>query len=344
MSSPQKIQANRRNARKSTGPRTQAGKDASRRNALRHGLCCDPDGLVLHDRDALALDAELARWVEHYQPDGPAEEALIRRAALASVRLDRCALAESAALASRRRHAEDDWRDGLLAEAAELDDRLEADPEAAARRLRRTPEGCDRLAARWRWLRNQADANHRWDDAEEALALGLARGLAGLDPEAFRRACDLTRDPEHRRVNSESHARALASREELTRGCDQALALIEDLKAGHAARWHDQERQEANLRALFDPGPEAALLRRYESAASQELHRSLDRLGKLRRETQWWDDEEDEDPEIEPMIMPQVVAAQSIDVDPRNEATIPPAGSGDGPKWPVGTLGLLGSV
>ena len=37
-SSPAKIAANRRNARRSTGPRSAAGKARARRNAFRHGL------------------------------------------------------------------------------------------------------------------------------------------------------------------------------------------------------------------------------------------------------------------------------------------------------------------
>ena len=41
MTSDQKIAANRNNAKKSTGPCSQAGRKASRRNALRHGLAID---------------------------------------------------------------------------------------------------------------------------------------------------------------------------------------------------------------------------------------------------------------------------------------------------------------
>jgi hypothetical protein len=41
MTSDRKIVANRQNARKSTGPKSTAGKHRSRRNALRHGLATD---------------------------------------------------------------------------------------------------------------------------------------------------------------------------------------------------------------------------------------------------------------------------------------------------------------
>jgi len=41
MTSYRQIQANRRNALKSTGPRTKAGKHASRCNAVRHGLTAE---------------------------------------------------------------------------------------------------------------------------------------------------------------------------------------------------------------------------------------------------------------------------------------------------------------
>jgi hypothetical protein len=41
MTSARQLQANRHNALKSTGPRTISGKQASRRNALRHGLTAE---------------------------------------------------------------------------------------------------------------------------------------------------------------------------------------------------------------------------------------------------------------------------------------------------------------
>jgi len=41
MTSIRQIEANRRNATRSTGPNTEAGKQRSRRNAIRHGLCAE---------------------------------------------------------------------------------------------------------------------------------------------------------------------------------------------------------------------------------------------------------------------------------------------------------------
>ncbi len=51
-----KLQANRANAKKSTGPRTERGKASSRRNALRHGLT---SRIVLFDPQKTPLDPNL---------------------------------------------------------------------------------------------------------------------------------------------------------------------------------------------------------------------------------------------------------------------------------------------
>jgi hypothetical protein len=51
MTSFRQIEANRRNAIKSTGPNTEHGKRRSRRNAVRHGLCAETVVEIIEDTD-----------------------------------------------------------------------------------------------------------------------------------------------------------------------------------------------------------------------------------------------------------------------------------------------------
>src|SRR5205823_3102764 len=53
-----RIQANRKNAQRSTGPKTASGKERSRRNALKHGLT--GEGTVLPEDLQLEVAAEVA--------------------------------------------------------------------------------------------------------------------------------------------------------------------------------------------------------------------------------------------------------------------------------------------
>src|ERR1700730_14005124 len=51
MTSFRQIEANRRNALKSTGPTTEPGKHRSRQNAVRHGLCAETVIEIVEDSD-----------------------------------------------------------------------------------------------------------------------------------------------------------------------------------------------------------------------------------------------------------------------------------------------------
>jgi hypothetical protein len=75
MSSQKQIEANRRNALKSTGPKSEEGKAHSRMNALRHGLTAAQAVLPHEEED----DYEKLRegMLESYSPEDPAELALI---------------------------------------------------------------------------------------------------------------------------------------------------------------------------------------------------------------------------------------------------------------------------
>ena len=76
MASLKQTAANRRNAQRSTGPRSAAGKAASRANALRTGIYAECETILPHE-DPAALDALAADYYEQYDPQTPAERCLV---------------------------------------------------------------------------------------------------------------------------------------------------------------------------------------------------------------------------------------------------------------------------
>jgi hypothetical protein len=91
------IEANRRNARKSTGPKTQAGKAASKLNALKHGILSREvvvRGLKIRE-SSREFDSLRRQFWEQYAPLGPVEEMLVDRIVTAYWRQRRALTAES---------------------------------------------------------------------------------------------------------------------------------------------------------------------------------------------------------------------------------------------------------
>jgi hypothetical protein len=81
------IQANKRNAQKSTGPKTPEGKAAVRHNALKHGLLAEHVLVIGEDKDELRALGE--RMVAKLQPEGELEELLVEQIVAAHWRLQR---------------------------------------------------------------------------------------------------------------------------------------------------------------------------------------------------------------------------------------------------------------
>ena len=97
--SPQKIEANRRNAKKSTGPRSAAGKSRARFNALKHGVTAQVP--VLPGEDPALFFARVDAYKADLQPQSPFESEMIERMALMSWQFDRAARVDVARLAIR---------------------------------------------------------------------------------------------------------------------------------------------------------------------------------------------------------------------------------------------------
>jgi hypothetical protein len=87
MSSLKQIEANRRNALKSTGPTTPEGKERSRCNAVRHGLTAETVIAVLEDtEDYQAFEAAV---IADYDAESAVERELVLRLASVLWRLRR---------------------------------------------------------------------------------------------------------------------------------------------------------------------------------------------------------------------------------------------------------------
>jgi hypothetical protein len=92
--------ANRKNAQRSTGPKTEAGKARSRGNAIKHGFFVQEMSL---QRWCFREDFRKAeRWfqelVDHYQPVGPVEKTLVEMIAECCWKMRRLQIAESASV------------------------------------------------------------------------------------------------------------------------------------------------------------------------------------------------------------------------------------------------------
>ena len=103
-----RIKANRNNAKKSTGPRTQEGKTRSAKNALKHGLLARDT--VMPGEDPADFDRQLSALDADIQPGNSLEFELVRQIADAQWRMRRLTRLETGFLAAavddQRRHLE----------------------------------------------------------------------------------------------------------------------------------------------------------------------------------------------------------------------------------------------
>jgi hypothetical protein len=93
MSAPHRTEINRANAQHSTGPKTQAGKQRSSLNALRHGLTGQI--VVMPTEDLEAYQRHLNSFTDEYDPEGATEANLVQALADTSWRLNRVAALET---------------------------------------------------------------------------------------------------------------------------------------------------------------------------------------------------------------------------------------------------------
>jgi hypothetical protein len=183
MNTPSKkqIEANRRNAMRSTGPKSESGKANSRRNALKHGFSAE---VLVPEEGRAAFESAMARWTREAGPDNVVEEHLIRRAAVASVTLDRIDQARESTREETAREAVKRWAKKQQARARRTAQDLAKDPANTVLDLESTAFGCDWLIRQWEALSAPLALGRAWDQralARAHLLLGLPEGTPTLD-------------------------------------------------------------------------------------------------------------------------------------------------------------------
>jgi hypothetical protein len=292
---------NRRNAQRSTGPKSAEGKARARLNALKHGLRAEEFALPGEDCDELKRLTD--EWVEYYEPRSPGERAVLDRCVYATVQLQRCARYQAEAVAEQVRTAQEDWNRQQEEEFAELVERLKTEPEKAVRNLKRSTMGCRWLIAQWTQLRQPLDEGQFWLASELDQAIRLSG--ESPDPGQYRTShmayflayysyfcrqhrseeridwlTDARRMPEtfRRDLNGGGPPDDQASRGVLQMVIAEELAELEALEERLRTEVEGPSRAGLVHRSLLLEGPKGALLARYERMHDTAFHRSYKTL------------------------------------------------------------------
>ena len=278
--SPARLAANRANAQKSTGPRTEAGKARSRANALKHGLT--GAGIALPGEDAAAIEAMFLQAQEEFAPTTLAGMKLVRDVAALWVRQDRARQYEARALAARARRASIDFDQARSDRADWLLDNIEANPRAYRRALMAMPEGVDRLVDGMAML---------LDDLNGAAAVWTPAHHKRLDAIFGYRVADLpVNRPTRfsRAVMGDYSAIGVAEIADVPAEERLAWAIehLLDVIGAEVARLAEHratidpirlaaDRDDAIALESLNPGKDGALAQRYLAAAARDLSRAL---------------------------------------------------------------------
>ncbi len=259
-----RVNSNQRNSLLSTGPKSTLGKNRSRMNALKHGLCSTV--VVAEDPEAiLARTEEIAQTL-------PAIDGLdgwaAGQVALNSLRIERCQDMEQAIRDRIVSRAEVTWDEDRRLEATLLGGTIAKRPEAISAQLHETFHGCEWLLGRWAMLARSADVLGSWTPDQARMAFDLLGtplefrdcSLPGTSIDWQGQVLDA---PQDHAALARREIEELLERRELLRPLDQA----------------NRERAEAGL--ADDTDPELRRLHRYEATLLRRLQWSFKLLQDL---------------------------------------------------------------
>jgi hypothetical protein len=260
MATPRQIEANQKNAKRSTGPRTDLGKERSRTNSMLHGMA--GSGVVLPDEEMEAVRRRMEAWRSSYRLGCFEDEWVYEQMVISTVRIDRCQKEGMTVRSTEASRAVLSWEEDRAREAETIGARLAKRPSIVARELLRTTQGCDWLLGRWRALGAALlgeGAGGTWTAAQKSLAFDLL----GIPTDLRPRPESLPDDP---------RALVASEVERLERYQLEALETLDEL-----------ERASAELGLSGTPSRPELLLRRYEAASFKILQWARTRLQECRR-------------------------------------------------------------
>ncbi len=272
--------ASRLNGSKGQGPTSTRGREISARNSLKHGL--SGRGIVIAEVDEAEVERRKTTLLQEMAPKTTMGAILVGQMAMLSVRMERGAAQELAAVASRVRNAASDFDDARYQRAEELLLGLGENPRGNLRKLLKMPEGVELMIQAWTDLRS--DLGREGKPLWTASHLVEAASLLGIRDEDARRSPigQLSRgvwgdfagaiDDESQDIALEIlKAQAVAK---LLERIDEEIADLEELYETLDFETIELDRAEAGPRAFFDPSKEACLARRYESEARRGYYKA----------------------------------------------------------------------
>jgi len=287
MTSDRQIAANRRNALKSTGPSTPAGKRAVRWNALKHGLLAQEVVIAAGDgrENRAQFNTLLARLFDDLQPEGILEEILVEKIAVSYWRLRRVLRCEVGEIRKELDSA-------VLRSAYELVDRFNRDKKYLAldehrQNMQRSSLGVQHLIGVLDEVREECEkAGRLTEGARDRLF-----GIFGTDDDALPTACLFfqymaekgpelaTEDPEHYGT--------VASPGECHQGLlkmlDDESERLKYLK--QCAEGKEQLETDAMAASLALPSKDAMdRILRYQTTIERELYRAMNQLERMQRQ------------------------------------------------------------
>ncbi len=257
-----RIEANRRNAQRSTGPKTVEGKERSRLNSLKHGLCAT---VVVPESPEL-IRARSLEWRLALKPQNDYHQWMVDEIAVTSLRVDRSERQERRVRDKKSLRAELFWDDDRKLEATRLGALIQTNPDEVVQALQRTPQGCEWLMTRWALLAHAADLKKVWTPDQKLLAFDLL-----ATPAAFRDGYEpgAALDFEGRMIDGSSDPASIARREiAALKERRDAVAVFDEVLRNLAITDHGND----------DDDPELKKIRRYETSLHSRMRWCLNQI------------------------------------------------------------------